>query len=63
MAPPSTPPLLSIRTTVILMVGLVLGVVIGALTVISGQHVALAVVIGLSAAGSSIVALHMLIGT
>ena len=46
MAPPSPQPLLSIRTTVILMVGLIVGVVVGALTVIAGQHVALAVAIG-----------------
>lgn len=58
---PEQKPLLSIRTTVILTVGVVLGLVVGALTAIGGQHVALAVVVGLGAAGMSIAALHRLL--
>ena len=56
------PPLLSIRSTVILTVGLVIGVLVGLLTVAADQQLALGVVVGLGAAGSSIAALHKLIG-
>ncbi|MHA6631896.1 hypothetical protein ACU61A_41245 [Pseudonocardia sichuanensis] len=62
-SPPSPQPLLSIRTTVILTVGLVLGMVIGVLTVLADQHPALAIAVGLGAAGTSIATLHKLIGT
>ncbi|MFC7841917.1 hypothetical protein [Streptomyces sp. NPDC057382] len=56
------PPFLSLRTTVVLLAALVIGLVAGGLTVLTGTPVAGAVLAGLTAAGSSVPVLHSLIG-
>jgi hypothetical protein len=56
-----TPPLLGVRTTLILVTGLLFGVLIGILAAAAGQHPALAVVVGVGAAGATIMGLHKLV--
>ncbi|MFH8613154.1 hypothetical protein ACH4D5_37380 [Streptomyces sp. NPDC018029] len=54
-------PFLSLHSAVVLLAALVIGLVIGGLTVLTGVHVAAAVIAGLASAGSSIPVLHALI--
>ncbi|MER6736569.1 hypothetical protein [Streptomyces puniciscabiei] len=56
------PPFLSLHTTVVLLTAIVIGLVAGGLTVLTGAPVAGAVLAGLTAAGSSVPVLHSLIG-
>ncbi|WP_051845141.1 hypothetical protein [Streptomyces sp. NRRL S-813] len=56
------PPFLSLHTTVVLLTALVIGIVVGCLTVLATVPVAGAVLAGLSAAGSSVPVLRSLIG-
>ncbi|MFD3505757.1 hypothetical protein [Streptomyces sp. NPDC058678] len=60
--PEAEPPFLSLHTTVVLLTALVLGLVVGALTVLTGVPVAGAVLAGLSAAGSTVPVMRSLIG-
>ncbi|MFE6962158.1 hypothetical protein [Streptomyces sp. NPDC057696] len=55
------PPFLSLHTTVVLLTALVLGLVIGGLTALTGVPVAGAVLAGLSVAGSAVPVLRSLI--
>ncbi|MFI5548079.1 hypothetical protein ACIA6E_30360 [Streptomyces sp. NPDC051815] len=52
---------LPLRTAVVLLAALVLGIVIGGLTAFTGVHPATAVIAGLTAAGAGTVALRALI--
>ncbi|MFJ7334372.1 hypothetical protein ACIQU3_21255 [Streptomyces sp. NPDC101110] len=52
---------LPLRTAVVLLTALVLGLVIGGLTALTGAHPATAAIAGLTAAGASTVALRTLI--
>ncbi|MEV7796931.1 hypothetical protein AB0O68_33975 [Streptomyces sp. NPDC087512] len=54
-------PFLPLRTAVVLLTALVLGLVIGGLTALTGVHPATAVIAGLAAAGASTTALRTLI--
>ncbi|MBE8516103.1 hypothetical protein ILP97_00960 [Amycolatopsis sp. H6(2020)] len=56
--PPPIPPLLSVRTAVILLLGIVLGAVVGGLTYLAGSNVPAAVLACLMSAGGVIVFLH-----
>ncbi|MFE9684053.1 hypothetical protein [Streptomyces sp. NPDC006285] len=58
---PGTEPFLSLHTAVVLLADAVIGLVIAALTVVSGTHPATAAVAGLTAAGVSTTALRALI--
>jgi hypothetical protein len=58
---PTPPPLLGVRTAVILVAGLIFGTIVGVLTALSGQSSALAVVVGLGAAGATIMGLHKVV--
>ncbi|MFF7130467.1 hypothetical protein [Streptomyces sp. NPDC008240] len=60
--PETEPPFLSLHTTVVLLTALVLGLVIGGLTVLTGVPVAGAALAGLSVAGSTVPVLRSLIG-
>ncbi|MFG1913067.1 hypothetical protein [Kribbella sp. NPDC048928] len=53
--------LFSLRTVVILLVALLAGLVVGALTFLAGQNVAAAVLAGLGASGVSLVGAHTLV--
>ncbi|AZM64985.1 hypothetical protein DMA10_36845 [Streptomyces sp. WAC 01420] len=55
------PPLLSLHATVVLLSALVIGIVIGGLTVLTDAPVAAAVIAGLTAAGVSVPVLRSLI--
>ncbi|MFH9554609.1 hypothetical protein ACIBAH_32875 [Streptomyces sp. NPDC051445] len=50
------------HTTVVLLTALVIGLVVGGLSVLSGAPVATAVLMGLTAAGSAVPVLRSLIG-
>ncbi|MER6678936.1 hypothetical protein [Streptomyces sp. NPDC000983] len=52
---------LSLHTAVVLLTALVLGLIIGGLTALTGVHPATAVIAGLTAAGASAAALRTLI--
>ncbi|MFC7841858.1 hypothetical protein [Streptomyces sp. NPDC057382] len=54
-------PFLPLHTAVVLLTALVLGLIIGGLTAITGAHPAAAVIAGLTAAGASTAALRTLI--
>ncbi|QKW09853.1 hypothetical protein HUT18_29035 [Streptomyces sp. NA04227] len=58
---PPPEPFLSLHSAVILLAGLVIGLVIGCLTVLGGASVAVAVIAGLTSAGASIPVLRTLI--
>ncbi|GAA4759440.1 hypothetical protein [Streptomyces sanyensis] len=57
----ATQPFLSLHTTVVLLTALVIGLVIGGLTFLTGAPVAAAVIAGLTSAGASTPALRTLI--
>jgi hypothetical protein len=54
-------PFLSLHTAVILLTAIVIGLVVGGLTVLTGVQVATAVLAGLAAAGASVSVLRSLI--
>ncbi|WP_327267216.1 hypothetical protein OG444_40570 (plasmid) [Streptomyces sp. NBC_01232] len=56
------PPFLSLHTTVVLLTALVVGLVLGGLTALTGAPIAGAVLAGLTSAGSSVPVLRSLIG-
>ncbi|MGW3980135.1 hypothetical protein [Streptomyces mirabilis] len=56
------PPFLSLHTTVVILTALVIGLVVGVLTVLAGVPVAGSVLAGLTATGSSVPILRSLIG-
>ncbi|GGV65221.1 hypothetical protein GCM10010294_17950 [Streptomyces griseoloalbus] len=60
----STPPdtFLSLHTAVVLLAAVVIGMVIGCLTVLTGAPIAAAAIAGVLSAGGSVPALHTLIG-
>ncbi|MFJ6940397.1 hypothetical protein [Streptomyces sp. NPDC101132] len=60
--PESPQPFLSLHTAVILLTALVIGTVLGVLTLLSGAPAAGALALGLTAAGASVPALRGLIG-
>jgi hypothetical protein len=55
---PFPPPLVSIRTAVILLLGFVCGVTIGVLTYFAGGNTAAAILAGLTSTGGAIVFLN-----
>ncbi|WP_343972711.1 MULTISPECIES: hypothetical protein [Kribbella] len=55
-------PPFSLRTTVLMLLALVLGVSIGVLTYLAHQPVAAAIVAGMVAAGAAFAAAHRLVG-
>ncbi|TDU67964.1 hypothetical protein EDD91_8026 [Streptomyces sp. KS 21] len=57
------PPFLSLHTAVVLLTALVIGLVVGGLTIQTGASVAVAVLAGLTATGSSVPVLRSLINT
>jgi hypothetical protein len=59
---PGTEPFLSLHTTVVLLAAAVIGLVIAALTVLSGAHPATAAIAALTATGASTTVLRTLIG-
>lgn len=59
---PTPPPLLTVRSAVILLLGVVCGFIIGALTYLAGGNTAASVLAGLGASGSSVMFLHKAIG-
>lgn len=58
---PAAQPFLSLHTTVVLLTALVIGLVIGGLTALTGVPVATAVIAGLTSAGASTPVLRTLI--
>ncbi|MEU5666533.1 hypothetical protein [Streptomyces longwoodensis] len=58
---PTAQPFLSLHTTVVLLTALVIGLVIGGLTYLTGVSVATAVIAGLTSAGASTPVLRSLI--
>ncbi|MFE6200946.1 hypothetical protein [Streptomyces sp. NPDC057838] len=60
--PQGPAPFLTIHTAVVLLIAVVIGLVVGGLTFLSGGAVAAAVLAGLTAAGISIPVLRSLIG-
>ncbi|MFG3105086.1 hypothetical protein ACGFZL_31845 [Streptomyces sp. NPDC048182] len=60
--PQGPAPFLMIHTAVVLLIAVVIGLVVGGLTFLSGGAVAAAVLAGLTAAGVSIPGLRSLIG-
>ncbi|KUF19259.1 MULTISPECIES: hypothetical protein [Streptomyces] len=60
--PQGPAPFLTIHTAVVLLIAVVIGLVVGGLTFLSGGAVAAAVLAGLTAAGVSIPVLRSLIG-
>ncbi|MBD0671650.1 hypothetical protein BU198_13305 [Streptomyces sp. CBMA156] len=60
--PPTAPaPLLTVRTTVVLLTAVVIGLVTGGLSFLGDGSVADSVLAGLTASGASVPALHKLI--
>lgn len=64
-SPKKNTALLSLRTTVVLMCALLIGVIVGALTYLGAHptNVAQAVIVGLAALGASALGLNQLIDT
>ncbi|MCM1943501.1 hypothetical protein NC239_35475 [Streptomyces sp. G3] len=60
--PQGPAPFLTIHTAVVLLIAVVIGLIVGGLTFLSGGAVAAAVLAGLTAAGVSIPVLRSLIG-
>ncbi|TXR94528.1 hypothetical protein EAO73_34985 [Streptomyces sp. col6] len=60
--PPGSPPFLTIHTAVVLLIAVVIGLIAGGLTFLSGGAAAAAVLAGLTAAGLSVPVLRSLIG-
>ncbi|MDW4903215.1 hypothetical protein RB625_32910 [Streptomyces californicus] len=60
--PQGPAPFLTIHTAVVLLIAVVIGLVVGGLTFLSGGAVAAAVLAGLTAAGFSVPVLRSLIG-
>ncbi|MFF2123575.1 hypothetical protein ACFVXH_40225 [Kitasatospora sp. NPDC058184] len=58
---PPEPPFLSLHTTVVLLAALVIGLIIGGLTALTGAPIAAAPIAGLMSAGGSIPVLRSLI--
>ncbi len=61
MNPSDRTALVSLRTALILLLGVVAGLLMGALAVAGGASVALGALVGLPAAASTVVALHGLV--
>ncbi|GAA2304273.1 hypothetical protein Scani_11310 [Streptomyces caniferus] len=59
---PPEPPFLSLHTTVVLLAAVVIGLVVGCMTVLTGAPVAGAVLAGLAASGSAVPVLRSLVG-
>ncbi|SCE29436.1 hypothetical protein GA0115244_122575 [Streptomyces sp. DvalAA-19] len=59
---PGEGPLVSLRTAVIFLIGIFLGLIVGGLTHLDGHSTAMAVLTGLGATGVSIPVLHVMIG-
>ncbi|MEV5645615.1 hypothetical protein AB0L67_36720 [Streptomyces flaveolus] len=60
--PQGPTPFLTIHTAVVLLIAVVIGLIVGGLTLLSSGAVAAAVLAGLTAAGVSVPALRSLIG-
>ncbi|MDG9711404.1 hypothetical protein [Streptomyces sp. DH10] len=60
--PQGPAPFLTIHTTIVLLIAVVIGLIVGGLTFLSGGAVAAAVLAGLTAAGVSVPVLRSLIG-
>lgn len=60
-AHPASGPFMSVRTALILLTSVVIGAIVGGLTLTCGTHPAGAVLAGLASAGASVPALHALI--
>ncbi|MET4662931.1 putative membrane protein YccC [Streptomyces sp. PvP037] len=60
--PQGPAPFLTIHTAVVLLIAVVIGLIVGGLTFLSGGAVAAAVLAGLTAAGVSVPGLRSLIG-
>lgn len=58
---PAAQPFLSLHTTVVLLTALIIGLVIGGLTALTGAPVAAAVIAGLTSAGASTPVLRTII--
>lgn len=58
----SRPPLLSTRTALVLLLGLMCGTGAGTLTYLAGNNVAAAVLAGLAASGASVAFFHAHVG-
>lgn len=62
MSVPPSDPLLSLRSSVLLLIAALIGIGVGVLTVFAGQPVPTAIIAGGGAAGASLMALEKLIG-
>jgi hypothetical protein len=62
LSKPSPPPLLSVRTALILLLGVLCGTAVTALTALAEHNLTGAVLAGLAAAGGAIVFFHKVIG-
>ncbi|MGH3697136.1 MAG: hypothetical protein ACRDRX_24670 [Pseudonocardiaceae bacterium] len=62
MPKPSPPPLLSVRTALILLLGVLSGAAVTALTALTERNLTTAVLAGLGTAGGAITFFHKLIG-
>ena len=60
--PPAQAPFLTMRTAVIILAAVVIGIVVGVLSFFAGHIIAAAFLAGLCAFGGSIPVLHSLIG-
>lgn len=59
--PQTPPPLLSLRSAVVLLLGVVCGIAVGVLAFLAGRNAATAVLSGLAGAGATIAFLHKVI--
>ncbi|MEU8717930.1 hypothetical protein [Streptomyces sp. NPDC048663] len=59
--PQGPPPFMTVRTAVVLLIAVLIGLVVGGLTFLSGGAAAAAVLAGLTAAGVSTPVVHTLI--
>jgi hypothetical protein len=62
LSKPSPPPLLSVRTALILLLGLLCGAAVTALAAITERNLTTAVLAGLTTVGSAIAFFHKIIG-
>jgi hypothetical protein len=62
LAEPTPPPLLSVRTALILLLGVLCGAVVATLTALAQRDLTVAVLAGLTVAGNAIIVLHKVIG-